>query len=303
MLLWQCMTDNLKVLVIGQAVQDVLTGSRYPRPIQRVGGKGFNQAVQFAMLGAETALATAIGWGRPFKREFQELAKRYNIDIKHVIFGGNSAAKDTTTVIVNEELCGRTTVYVENAEIMAYNRAVDEVVDLIVNDILQPDIISVTLEIDCTLSGVRQIHDHYKKRKDRRPLIILNPAPLPKTSSYILEQLSMFDIITPNRYEASTLLGYGEITNPIKAAKELRKRTGCPMVCVTLDEDGVAATNGRSSFILPSPDTGRKVADTVGASDVFTAALTVEYCRTGDFRKSVSVANATARDFVSRPLD
>ncbi|MCL2038165.1 PfkB family carbohydrate kinase [Candidatus Saccharibacteria bacterium] len=294
------MAGNPKVLVIGQVTQDVLTGSRYPKPVRRIGGKGFNQAVQFSTIGAEVTLATAVGWGKPFKKEFQELAKRNHINTDHVIYGGSGDAEDTTTVIVNEELTGRTKVYVANEEIMAYSTAVDKIVDLVINGALQPDIISTTLEIGCTLTGIKRMHDHYKKQKNR-PLIVLNPAPLPDTPRE-LEQLGIFDIITPNRYEADILLG-SDNEDPIKAAKELRKRTGCPMVCVTLDEDGVAATNGKESFVLPLPDNDQEVTDTIGASSVFTATLAVEYRKTGDFRKSVSIANKMARDYVSRKLD
>ncbi|MBN1360824.1 MAG: D-glycero-beta-D-manno-heptose 1-phosphate adenylyltransferase [Sedimentisphaerales bacterium] len=98
-------------------------------------------------------------------------------------------------------------------------------------------------------------------------------------------------LITPNRVEASTAVGF-EIKTPAdagKAAERLREDLELAATIVTLDKEGAyLAADGISELVPVRP---RSVYDVTGAGDVVLATLAVALATDGDYRTAAHLAN------------
>ncbi|GLZ49440.1 bifunctional protein HldE [Actinomycetospora sp. NBRC 106375] len=115
------------------------------------------------------------------------------------------------------------------------------------------------------------------------------------------------DVVTPNAGEAALLLGRSLGTNGDRVAAaeaagpELRARSGAGAVVVTLDRDGAlllpdTAAPSHRTFSRPAPD-----ANTCGAGDTFTAALSLALAAGTPAPTAVELAQAAADVVVGRP--
>ncbi len=99
---------------------------------------------------------------------------------------------------------------------------------------------------------------------------IINPAPAVPTGG-----LETADFLTPNETEAKTLLGLDPST-PLAApelAEQLRKESGAKTVIVTLGEKGVVVAEATGTWQMAAPQV--EAVDTTGAGDAFNGALAV----------------------------
>ncbi len=156
-----------------------------------LGGKGFNQAVAAARMGAEVSFFAAVGEDSYEKIE----AFLKNEGIKAVL-----VKKDTPTafaaIVTDRSGANRVTVYqgaqleasdveefkseIEKSDILLINNEVDESVNIAASEIAEA-------------SGVK---------------IILNPAPARKTDKALLDRVYLF---TPNEHEAEGLEDYPNV--------------------------------------------------------------------------------------------
>jgi len=130
-----------------------------------------------------------------------------------------------------------------------------------------------------------------------KALVVLNPAPAPTqpVPSSLIERV---DVLTPNRAEASALVGrpVGTVAEAHQAVQELRQR-GPGRVVITLGKDGAAACEAEPVHV---PAWQVEAVDTVAAGDAFSAALAVALSEGRGFLEACRFANAAGACAVTK---
>jgi len=227
---------------------------------QYQGGKGANQAVAAARMGAAVTFVGAVGddsYGRDAIADLQ----REGIDTTRVkVLAGQS----TGIALIVVDYHGQNQIAVAsgaNATLDAafVGRAL-AAADVPVAD--GPGAYLANLEIrdDAVVAGAKYARDHGMT-------VLVNPAParaLPR------ELLALQPILLPNELEAEALTGERE---PAEAGRLLSGRTGAPVI-VTIGARGVVIVSNKG--IQPIAPPYAEVVDTTGAGDAFAGALAAE---------------------------
>lgn len=241
------------------------------------GGKGSNQAVAAARLGAEVSLLTAVG-ADPFADEARRLWAAEGVDATHVRTAA-SAATMVGVILVDGDG--------ENRIAIAPG-ALDELtpadVEAFAGRIAEADLVVVSLEIPLSvaLAALRSAHEHGIRT-------LLNPAP---AAALPAEAWRWVDVVTPNTSEARVLLGRepdGE-ADPDELIDELRRRTAATIV-LTLGAGGAVVDDGSRRTRI-APISAPVVVDTTGAGDAFTGALAVALVRGDEITAAARFAAA-----------
>ncbi|WP_349346532.1 ribokinase [Priestia megaterium] len=267
-----------KVTVIGSSSMDlVVTSHIRPGAGETVlgesfktvpGGKGANQAVAAARLGADVSMIGCVGedhYGKAILENF----KSNGVSVKNVkpvtdLDSGTAhiilAEGDNSIVVVKGANDYITPDYVEKAK----------------EKIKDADIVLIQQEIpEETVEYVAQLCQELKV-----PLL-LNPAPARPLKAEVIEQVSY---ITPNEHEAE-LLFEG------KAKEEVLKQYPNKLF-ITEGKQGVRYFNGEKEVLVPSYQV--ETIDTTGAGDTFNAALAVALAEGMGFEKGIQFANRAA---------
>ena len=267
-----------RVIVVGSVNADmVVRAERLPAPGETVtggrfsrhgGGKGANQAVAAARLGARVAMVGAVG-DDDLGQEALALLEHEGIDVSGV------ARLDAPTgvALIAVDAAGENQIAVAsgaNAELDA--AAVERtVLDAGAAAVL----LSQEVPEDAVLAGVRAA----------RGPVVLNPAPVRALPA---ELAKLGPILTPNAGEARELSGEEE---PEAAARALAERTGAP-VLVTLGAHGVLLLQDGKAERLPAPRV--EAVDTTGAGDAFNGALATGLAEGRPLRDAAAFAVAAA---------
>ena len=262
----------MKVVVVGSINMDLVVHTPHlPVPGETVlgedlqtlaGGKGANQAVACARLGADTTMLGCIGediFGTQLRENMSELG----VDCSHLCLNHNH----TTGVA----LIGIDSETKENSIIVAGGanrklskreiRAAEAV-------IAEADVLICQLEIP--LSAVEEALLLARKHQ---VTTILNAAPICDLPQHFL---SLIDILIVNRTEAAQLSGMQvEKLEEIEQASALLLDRGVGDVIVTLGGQGSHHTDKTHRDYIPAFPV--KVIDTVGAGDAFAGAFAVGY--------------------------
>ena len=119
-------------------------------------------------------------------------------------------------------------------------------------------------------------------------LVIMDPAPAPVTP-WTPGEFAVFDIVTPNAHEASLILGWdvASLADATEAALQLRK-FGLRGAVVTMGALGAAwSIDDQSGQISPH---AVKVVDTVAAGDCFNGGLAVALAQVQDLPAAMAMA-------------
>ena len=266
------------VIVVGSVNADlVVRAERLPAPGETVtggrfsrhgGGKGANQAVAAARLGARVTMVGAVGTD-DLGDEALALLEREGIDIAAV------ARLDAPTgvALIAVDAAGENQIAVAsgaNAELdaAAVERAVRDA---------GPGAVLLSQEVPeaAVLAGSRAAQGP----------VVLNPAPVRRLPD---ELAALGPILTPNAGEARELTGERE---PEAAARALAARTGAA-VLVTLGARGVLVLDGGDAELLPAPR--MDAVDTTGAGDAFNGALATALAEGRALREAAAFAVAAA---------
>lgn len=127
---------------------------------------------------------------------------------------------------------------------------------------------------------------------------VLNPAPAAELDSAMLE---LCDYLVPNESEAELLTGrrVTDLASAKEAVADLRGR-GAKSVIITLGENGALVDSGGSAVHVPACDAGA-VVETTGAGDCFCGALAVALNRGSPIKDAAVFACAAASVSVTRP--
>jgi ribokinase len=224
------------------------------------GGKGSNQAVGAARLGAQVSFLTAVG-DDAFGQAGRNLWIEEGVDGAHVITG----QRPTMVGFIIVEPSG------ENRIALAPG-ALDELEATHVKDftaeIAAADVLVVSMEIP-----EAAVVEALRIGREVGTTTLLNPAPARALPAHVW---SMIDVITPNQTEAPVLLGLtaDHDRSDEQLALELQERTGG---CVVLTRGGggsLLCGADRELHSIPAL-TVDHVVDTTGAGDSYTAALAV----------------------------
>jgi ribokinase len=257
---------------------ETVTGGTFE---QHHGGKGANQAVAAARLGAEVAFVGAVG-DDEFGRSARQALVDDGVNVDGLVIRPG-AATGVALIMVSDE--GENEIAVASGA----NAEVDAAMWL--KNVNLGDVFVAGFEVDDDAIISRAVAG-----SKAGELIVINPAPAREIPA---ELLATQPILVPNELEARALTGE---TDPIAAAKMLTRRSSAPVV-VTLGRRGaVLVDEGRVETIAaPRVD----AVDTTGAGDAFVGALAAELSigrplidavRFAVQAASISVTVAGARD-------
>jgi ribokinase len=270
------------LVVVGSANLDLtFRVSEFPSPgetiaahgfLQNPGGKGANQAVAAARLGAHVEFVGRVG-----KDSFGLLVNTHlasqGVGVRYLM-EDRFAPTGLASIMVSES--GENTIVVHPG---ANERLGKEDLESILNE-LQPQKILTQFEIPAP--AVRSCFRH-------SPTIV-NPSPIRQIP---MDDYAQIDTLALNRGEARSLSGIDRSDGAacIVQAKFFLDR-GVQTVIVTLGSEGAFfATNLFSSY-LPAPSV--KVVDTTGAGDTFLGAYATFILEGREPIHSVMLANAAA---------
>ena len=278
-----------KIVVIGSINTDmVVRSSQLPFPGQTLmghsfqttgGGKGANQAVAAARLGAEVSLIARIG-DDAFGKMSIENFKREKINIEN-IYTDNDAPSGVAFIVVDDK--GENIIVVAPGANASLNKKdIQEAEDVI----KKADIILFQLEIPMSTvaEGIRLAKKHNR-------MVMLNPAPAATIPKEIFHSV---DIITPNQTEALALTGI-EVNDAVTAqhACDVLHGMGVLTVIVTMGEQGAYISSDNYHALIPGFIAG-VVVDTVAAGDTFCGGLAIGIAEGKSLKDAIQFANAAA---------
>lgn len=281
-----------KIVIVGSFNTDLTSYmERMPRPGETVsgrkfvtgpGGKGSNQAVAAARLGADVTFIGRVG-----QDVFGDLAlktwEQEGINTRYVVRDPEHATG--VAPIFVDDTGENSIVVVLGANLNIQAADVDAAADLIA----QADIILTQLEINYNIVAYA-----LQAAKQRGVKTILNPAPAGHLPA---EVVALADFITPNETELEVLSGKTGLTAEQAAHSLLThdERT----VIVTLGAQGAQYVRKDSTGVIPTFKVN--VVDTTGAGDAFNGGLAVALAEGKPLTEAIAFANATAALCVTRP--
>ncbi|WP_420768622.1 ribokinase [Parageobacillus thermoglucosidasius] len=260
------------ITVVGSINMDLVTiASRFPSQGETIlgeefhlipGGKGANQAVAAARLGAEVHMIGAVGTD-PFGNELLRSLEREGVhinNVKPVTHKGTGIASITISEQDNRIIV-----------VPGANHALrPEDIDRYEEIIAKSDVCVLQLEIP--LSVVERAVFLAKKHHVR---VILNPAPAQPLPQKLIEQV---DFLTPNEHEREIIFEQVDVF--------------ADKVIVTEGARGVTIRKGGKQVLIPGFCV--PVVDTTGAGDTFNGALAVALSKGMSLEDACRFANAAA---------
>ena len=258
-----------KIVVVGSINMDlVVVAPALPKPGETVmgdgfatlpGGKGANQAVAAARLGADVRMIGRVG-DDVFGPMLLENLQANGVDVSDVVTTPGMSSGIAVILLDDERQNYIVGIYGANMacdeiQVEAASRALDGADALLLQMEIPFDVSLDAARVACQM-GVRVIYD---------------PAP---PSEIPLSSYGDFDIIAPNQSEAEVLTGVvvNDTGSAYEAARILRER-GANTVLIKLGEHGVVYTAEEGVGYVPAFDVD--AIDTVAAGDGFAGALAI----------------------------
>lgn len=235
---------------------------RLPRPGETItgtghffgpGGKGANQAVAAARLGAEVAMVGRVG-DDEHGSSLVEGLKTAGVDVSAI--GMGDRAGTGIAVITIDNRAENTIVISPGANMKLTPGHIEAHHDLIAGAAVVLAQLEIPME---TVLAAAQITSG---------IFCLNPAPAETIPAELLEHV---DVLVPNRSELGLLAGVdepGTAAEAVAAARNLRRKG--PTV-ITLGSDGAVIVDGDESQTFPAPEV--EPVDPTGAGDAFCGTL------------------------------
>ncbi|XP_007476085.1 ribokinase [Monodelphis domestica] len=259
------------VVVVGSCMTDLVSlTSRLPKTGETIhghkffigfGGKGANQCVQAARLGAKTSLVCKVGKDS-FGSDYIENLKRNDISTEFM-YQTKDAATGAASIIVNNE--GQNIiVIVAGANLLLNSDDLRKAADII----SRAKVIICQLEI----SPATSLEALTMARKSGVKTVF-NPAPA--TADLDAQFYSVSDVFCCNESEAEILTGL-KISSPAVAGKagSVLIERGCKIVIITLGSEGCVFVSAEEPGPKHIPTQKiLKPVDTTGAGDSFVGAL------------------------------
>ncbi|MSO21650.1 MAG: ribokinase [Acidobacteria bacterium] len=234
---------------------ETLHGSRFQ---MGYGGKGANQAVMAAKLGAQVAMVTKVGqdvFGDNTRSNFE----RWGIDTRHVL-STDQAFSGVASIAVGPGGENSITI-VAGANDLLTEADIEAARPVIAS--AQVLICQLEIPLETTLAALRLAHESGVQT-------ILNPAPA--RSSLSAEIFRHSDVFCPNETEAELLTGQRVGTmEEVEAVARILLDRGAHAVILTLGDRGSLLVAASETAHVPAPRV--KPVDTTGAGDAFVGSL------------------------------
>ncbi|MFF2460011.1 ribokinase [Peribacillus simplex] len=274
----------IRITVVGSSSMDlVVTSTKRPMAGETVlgesfitvpGGKGANQAVAAARLGAEVSMVGCVG-DDVYGEIILENLKKNHVNTEYVEPVTGSAS-GTAHITLSE---GDNSIIVVKG---ANDFITPEYVQKAKKVIEESDIVMVQQEIpEETVEYLAEMCNTLQKR------LLLNPAPARKLSEAVIQQASF---LTPNEHEFEILFNGRDRT---KVLTEYPNK-----LFITEGKNGVRYFDGHEEKVVPSFEV--EAVDTTGAGDTFNAAFAVAVAEGKSFDECLSFANRAASISVTK---
>lgn len=298
------MNRKPKILVAGSFVMDLIASTeRAPKSGQTVvgksfrtapGGKGANQAVQCARLGAEVTMIGCVG-NDIFGQEMLKAAGESGVKLDHVIINPTVSSGIGHVLLEVSEHGAQNRITV----IPGANKSlVPADIDWLKGRIREYDMVMLQMEIPLEIN---LLIAHWAQEAGIP--IMLNPAPAAPLSEELLRCVTY---LTPNEQEAAAETGLplritkgGAEESDLFAVVAALRGKGASNVIVTLGGNGSAVAEGNQIRQIPIVQMPR-VADPTAAGDSFVAAFCVGLCAGLSQEQALTFASYTAAITVSR---
>ncbi|MEE9207304.1 MAG: ribokinase [Gemmatimonadota bacterium] len=288
--------ERPRIVVVGSSNTDfVVRVPNIPSPGETVlgttfatvaGGKGANQAVAAARLGAAVAFVARVGsdaWGDAALEAYSG----EGINTEYVV---RDLEVPSGIALIAVDDRGENAIAVADGANGRLSRAD---VDAAAPGIREADVI--VLQLETPLDTVRYAAE---LGADGGAWVILNPAPASGPLDRAL--LRHVSVLTPNLGEAAILSGQsvGDAGEALSAARHLRAQ-GAVNVVVTMGANGVLVEGEDASGEIPAPSV--QAVDTTAAGDAFTGALAVALGEGRPLLEAARFAVQAAAASVTRP--
>ncbi len=286
------MYNNIKAAVVGSINMDfILNAERIPEAHENVlgsdygyacGGKGANQATALARLGAKVKMIGKVADDDNGKKLIENL-KNNGIDSSAVALNG--AQTGLAAILIDSEGRNRIIVYEgANAQIdpKEASTAITSELDLLLVQFETNE----EVVIDCVNKAIIN---------NLTTVVDCGPA-----KNFCLEKMQGITILSPNESETKALTGIypDNESNILNASKILKERSNAKFIVLKLGERGCSVWNGKELKLLPAYES--KVKDTTAAGDCFTAAMALEFVKSGDILKACDTGNKAGAIAVGR---
>ena len=252
---------TVRALVVGSLVMDLAFHvPRMPEPGEVVlagdfgtfrGGKGYNQAVALARLGADVAMVGAIG-SDDYGDAFIEALRAEGVDADGVVqLPGASTAVAVPLITPDGDVRFVQSPGANHLLSPAHCAALPDADVLLV----QGEVVATVSEHAARVMG------------ERGAIVVLNPAPVQEVSDALMNHAT---VVCPNEVEARALTGRDDADGSSLASA---LRTEQRRAVVTLGAAGAAWADGDGTGTVPPPAV--EAVDATAAGDSFCAALAV----------------------------
>lgn len=287
------------ILVVGSLNMDlVVQMPAIPRPGETLlggkfatfpGGKGANQAVAAARLGAQVSMVGRVG-GDAFGEQMLQIIRKEGIETRFV---GVDAQSATGVALITVDAQGQNSISVASgANFTLTELEVRQAWEQI------PEVDLLVMPLETPMETIRTAAQIAKQRHTR---VILNPAPAQDLDESLLR---LIDVIVPNESETERLTGKAirDQEDARQAGAELLKR-GVANAVLTLGESGALLVEGSAGDpvfeLIPAFQV--RVVDTTAAGDAFVGALATALGEGLSLASAAHFASAVAALSVTRP--
>lgn len=251
------------------------------------GGKGANQAVAAARLGASVVMVGRVG-DDAFGGQLREGLAQEGIDVTHVRATEGTASG---VALITVDPAGHNTIVVASGANMRLTTAD---VDAAGAAIAGSQILLLQLEVPADVVAHAAA---LAKRSGCR--VVLDPAPAPPSGSLPGDLYRNLYVINPNEVEARTLTGI-EVTDDQGASAVARRllELGCQAAVIKRGAQGAFLATDAARETVPGIPV--RAADSTAAGDAFAGALAVALAEGRELTGAVRFANAVGALSVTR---
>ncbi|MBU5459608.1 ribokinase [Anaerostipes sp. MSJ-23] len=285
-----------KMLVVGSFVKSqIISTKKLPEEGETIlgktvfatlGGKGANQAVQMARLGADVTMIGKIGRDQNGE-DLLDACRRESINVKHVLYDAKEETGFAFVVLerlLNEHAKNRVMV------IPGANMTIQkEEIAFLEDQIDQYDMVLLQNEIP---QEINETVAEYASKKGVP--VMLNPAPYEQLSEKLLHSVTY---ISPNEHEAAHMSGIkihrdkGRFNlEEAKVAALILKGCGVANVLITLGKSGAFMMTKDHSYYKPALE-NIEIVDPSAAGEAFVGAFCTRICMGDNIGEAMVYAN------------
>lgn len=282
-----------KILVVGSFVMDlIVTTPRFPAKGETVlgmtyttasGGKGANQAVQAARVGADVTMVGKVGQDA-FGDAMLKSVGDSGVNVSRVLRSADvPSAVGNVQIEVKDGQTNNRIIVVSGA-----NMAITpDDVAFLKEEIGHYDMVilqlEIPMEINCLVAGYA---------RDKGVPVMLNSAPFAPVPQELLANIAY---ISPNEHEAALMTGRELNTDEdIRWALETIQGMGVRNALITLGSRGVAYLSEKGEMLVAPAAKNLAVKDPTAAGDSFVGAFCAAICSGMEIHQALTFANYTA---------